>query len=270
MTRFATFLILIGFAPSALLAETPDTVFLEELTSPEVRHAIDNGTTTIIVPTAGTEQNGSHVVLGKHKYRMNAGAERIARELGDTLVAPVMTYVPEGTIDPPSGHMRRAGTLSISQELFESLLEQTAKSLRAHGFTDILFIGDSGGNQAGMEAAAARLDQEWADEATRVHHISEWYFSSTFREWLLDQGHTEEELGRHAGLVDTSMLMAVTPEHIRTELMSVGTGMDIDGNGVNGDPSASTAEMGQVGMDFAHDAAMTQIRELMAADNGDN
>jgi creatinine amidohydrolase len=73
-------------------AQTPDTVFLEELTWSEVRSAIDSGTTTVIVPTAGTEQNGPHVVLGKHKYRMNAGSERIARELGNALVAPIMTY----------------------------------------------------------------------------------------------------------------------------------------------------------------------------------
>ena len=267
MIRSAIITLLIALTPQASQADTPDTVFLEELTSPEVRNAIDNGTTTIIVPTAGTEQNGPHVVLGKHKYRMNTGAERIARELGNTLVAPIMTYVPEGDIDPPSGHMQRAGTLSISQDLFEALLDQTAKSLQAHGFTDIIFIGDSGGNQAGMKASAARLNEEWADEATRIHHISAWYFDSAFRDWLLEQGFTEEEQGRHAGLVDTSMLMAVAPEHIRTELMSLGTGSrDLNGNGVDGDPTASTMEIGQVGMDFAHEAAMQQIRELMADD----
>ena len=79
-------------------AQTPDTVFLEELTWTEVRAEIDSGTTTVIVPTAGTEQNGPHMVLGKHKYRINTGAERIARALGNTLVAPAMTYVPEGNI----------------------------------------------------------------------------------------------------------------------------------------------------------------------------
>lgn len=78
--------------PLVATAQTPDTVFLEELTWSEVRSAIDSGTTTVIVPTAGTEQNGPHVVLGKHKYRMNAGSERIARELGNALVAPIMTY----------------------------------------------------------------------------------------------------------------------------------------------------------------------------------
>jgi creatinine amidohydrolase/Fe(II)-dependent formamide hydrolase-like protein len=260
MFRSTIFSLLIALVSPALLAETPDTVFLEELTWTEVRNAIDSGTTTIIVPTAGTEQNGPHMVLGKHKYRMNAGAERIARALGDALVAPVMTYVPEGSIDPPSGHMRYAGTISISQELFRSLLEQTARSLKVHGFTDILFIGDSGPNQPGMNDVSIMLNKEWANERTRVHYISDWYTSTAFEEWLLDQGYSEEALGTHAGLLDTSLLLAVAPEHVRTELMTAGKGRDIDG--IVGDPTESNAEIGQIGMDFTFDAAMKQIRSL--------
>ena len=135
------FALALPIASGLSFSQTPDTVFLEELTWMEVDAAIDNGATTIIVPTAGTEQNGPHMVLGKHKYRINAGSERIARSLGNTLVAPAITYVPEGDIDPPSGHMRFAGTISIPQEIFESVLEHTARSLKRHGFTDILFIG---------------------------------------------------------------------------------------------------------------------------------
>ena len=142
-------------ASSFILAQTPDTVFLEELTWTEVESAIASGSTTIIVPTAGTEQNGPHMVLGKHKYRINAGSERIARSLGNALVAPAITYVPEGDIDPPSGHMRFAGTISIPQEVFELVLEHTARSLKQHGFTDILLIGDSGPNQGPQESVAA-------------------------------------------------------------------------------------------------------------------
>ena len=77
------------------VAQGVNTVFLEELTAVEVRDAIQDGTTTIILPTAGTEQNGPHMVLAKHKYIVNHASERIARRLGNALVAPVVTYVPE-------------------------------------------------------------------------------------------------------------------------------------------------------------------------------
>ena len=104
--------------------DTVDTVFLEELTTVEVQDGIRDGTTTVILPTAGTEQNGPHVVLGKHKYIVNYASEQIARRLGNALVAPVVTYVPEGAVDPPSGHMRYAGTITLPNEFFMNLLRR--------------------------------------------------------------------------------------------------------------------------------------------------
>ena len=142
-------------------AQETDTVYLEELAWIEIRDAIQSGTTTIIIPTAGTEQNGPHMVLGKHKYVINHAADLIARRLGNALVAPAMTYVPEGNIDPPSGHMRYTGTITLPNEYFMKVLEYTARSLRVHGFTDIVFIGDSGGNQEGMREVSEMLNEEW-------------------------------------------------------------------------------------------------------------
>jgi creatinine amidohydrolase len=228
----------------------------------EVRDAIANGTTTAIVPTAGTEQNGPHVVLGKHKYRMNAGSELIARRLGNAVVAPIISYVPEGDIDPPTGHMKFAGTISIPEDIFKGLLEYTARSLKAHGFTDILFIGDSGGNQRGMKEVSEALNKEWASDGYRVHFISAWYTSRTFEGWLNEQGYTDEVIGTHAGLSDTTTLMAVAPQHVRVDLMKAGQGFDVDG--VTGDPSASSIELGNIGMEFLVNDAMKQINELLA------
>ena len=75
-----------AFFVGSAIAQLPDTVFLDEFTWTEVRDLIDNGTTTVIVATAGTEQNGPHMVLGKHKFIVSYAAEQIARRLGDTLV----------------------------------------------------------------------------------------------------------------------------------------------------------------------------------------
>ena len=248
-------------ASSFIFAQTPDTVFLEELTWTEVESAIASGSTTIIVPTAGTEQNGPHMVLGKHKYRINAGSERIARSLGNALVAPAITYVPEGDIDPPSGHMRFAGTISIPQEVFELVLEHTARSLKQHGFTDILFIGDSGPNQGPQESVAEKLSREWSQEGINVFHIGDWYKIGVFDEYLISQGANYEQIGSHAGLRDTSLLLAIAPEHVRINKMSPGRGPDVDG--VSGDPTIATAEYGQIGFDLIFNAALNQIKELM-------
>ena len=97
---------------SGVSGQAPDTVFLEELTWTELRDLIRSGKTTIILPTGGTEQNGPHMALGKHNVRVKALAEKIARGLGNALVAPVLAYVPEGRIAPPTGHMRFPGTIT--------------------------------------------------------------------------------------------------------------------------------------------------------------
>ena len=134
--------------PGHSSGNSPPSLHLEDLTWTEVDAALNSGTRTVIVPTGGTEQNGPHVILGKHNHIVRATAGEIAAELGKTLVAPVMAYVPEGdTGDAPTGHMRFAGTLSLPDPVFETVLEHTARSLKTHGFTRILFIGDSGDSQ---------------------------------------------------------------------------------------------------------------------------
>ncbi len=240
-----------------------NTVFIEEMTWTEIRDAIDAGKTTVILPTAGTEQNGPHMVMGKHRYIIDEASDRIARELGNALVAPAVTYVPEGEVEPPSGHMRYTGTITLPNEFFMKLVEYAARSLRVHGFTDIVFIGDSGGNQRGMEAVAAQLNDEWGGDGATVHFIGDYYANNGFRDWLIEQGETDETIGRHAGISDTSILLYVEPQHIRQDQLAPGGGFE--NSGVSGDPTRASAEYGRVGMEMRVDAAVRQIRAAMGS-----
>lgn len=260
--RTAAVALLVSAASAGpLLGQDLPSVFIEELTWTEIAGAIESGTTTVIIPTAGTEQNGPHMVMGKHKFIVNHASRLIANELGNALVAPAITYVPEGAIDPPSGHMRMAGSISLPEEHFKTLVEYGARSLRAHGFTDILLIGDSGGNQRGMEAVADALNQEWQGSGVRVHFIGDYYSASGFREWVEEQGHPSSDIGSHAGMLDTSVLMAITPEHIRQDKLAPQGGYE--GSGVSGDPTKASVEYGNVGIQMSVDAALRQIRELV-------
>ena len=143
-------------APSG---KPPDTVLLEELTWAEVRDLIKAGTTTIIVGTAGTEQKGPHMVDGEHKFVMEYTGDKIARAIGKTLVAPVVTYVPEGSWENPTGHMAKPGTITLPDDRFTELLVNAGRSLKAGGFKTILFIGESGGNRNGMRDAALKAER---------------------------------------------------------------------------------------------------------------
>jgi len=113
--------------------QVPDTVFVEELTWTEIRDEINAGKTTIILGTGGTEQNGPHMVMGKHNLIMNYTAEQIARKLGTALVAPVIAYVPEGNLEPPTNHMRFPGTITLPEEPYRKLLEYAARSFKVNG-----------------------------------------------------------------------------------------------------------------------------------------
>lgn len=248
-----------------LTAPVSQNVYLEELTWVEVREAVRQGKTTAIIPTGGIEQNGPHVVLGKHNYIVRHTAGEIARALGDALVAPVVGFVPEGRIEPPEGHMLLAGTISVSEEVFAAILESTARSLRAHGFTRILFIGDSGGNQATQARVAEALNAAWAGSGVRALHVGDYYAANGQVAWLLERGETRQSIGTHAGIRDTSELMAVFPEGVRMDRLAPDGGKFTEPTGVVGDPTRASAERGQVLLRLKVEAALAQIRREFEA-----
>jgi creatinine amidohydrolase/Fe(II)-dependent formamide hydrolase-like protein len=254
----------LNIAMPAYAATAPASVFIDDMTWTELRDKIAAGTTTILVPIGGTEQSGPHMALGKHNVRAKALAARIAQKLGNAVVAPVIAYVPEGAINPPAAHMRFTGTISISNETFEALLESTARSFRQHGFHDVVFLGDHGGYQAIEERVATRLNREWAAlPVTRVHALVDYYrvTQNEYVEWLKSRGFTLEEIGTHAGLADTALMLAIDPSMVRLEGLAQGPKVGVK-DGVHGDPRRATAELGQAGVDKIVETSVARIREL--------
>ena len=229
------------------------SVWLEELTSVELRERIAQGATTVLVPIGGTEQNGGHLVLGKHNVRVRVLAARIAEQLGGTLVAPVVAYVPEGDIDPPTQHMRHAGTLSVPVAAFESMLEGASRSLRRHGFRHVVLLGDHGGYQASLARVAARLNRAWGGRHGLIA-LEEYYRAAqAFDATLAARGYTAQEIGRHAGLADTSLAWAADAALVRPQAL-------IAVPGVDGDPRRASAELGRAGVEHIVSASVAAIR----------
>jgi creatinine amidohydrolase/Fe(II)-dependent formamide hydrolase-like protein len=260
--RFAVALVALAASAAHLAAQTPNTVFLEELTWVEVRDALQTGVTTVLIPTGGTEQNGPHMVLGKHNYLVKYKAGEIAKRLGKTLVAPVIAYVPEGDIDPPTGHMRFAGTITTPPDVFAKVLEYAARSFKQHGFRDIAFLGDSGGNQTSQQQVAAALNQEWAGTPARVHHLSD-YYPGRGDDWLKEQGLPEEVIGSHASIHDTASLLVLNPAMLR--MSEARLSRSGDGSGVVGNPAGSTVEYGRQILEMQIEDATRQLRALREA-----
>jgi creatinine amidohydrolase/Fe(II)-dependent formamide hydrolase-like protein len=214
---------------------------MEELTWMEVRDALRAGKTTAIIATGGVEQNGPYLVTGKHNVILRATAEAIARELGNALVAPIVSFVPEGEMDPPSGHMRYPGTISVREETFRTLLRDIATSLKVHGFENVVLLGDSGGNQEGMAAVAQELEEVWEGSGTRIHFIPEYYDNPRWNEWLSGEGVVEVSEGLHDDFRHSSIMALVDPASIRMKARREMGLFSI--NGVELDPLDRTLEL---------------------------
>lgn len=239
-----------------------DTVFIEEMTWMEVRDALRAGTNTVIVAAGGVEQNGPYLATGKHNYILRATTEAIARKLGHTLVAPIIAFVPEGNVEPPTGHMRYPGTISLTEETFRLLLSDICASLRAHGFLHIVLLGDSGGNQGGMKAVAEGLNARWADDEARVHFVSEYYDFAAVSRWLEQQGIKQVPEGFHDDFAMTAMMMAVDPTTVRMTQRIAANKFRI--NGVDLAPAAKTIAWGKRIVDFRAEMTVRAIRRLKA------
>jgi creatinine amidohydrolase/Fe(II)-dependent formamide hydrolase-like protein len=177
-------------------------------------------------------------------------AGQIAQRLGNAIVAPVIAYVPEGAIFPPVAHMRFSGTISISDATFEALLESTARSFKQHGFHDVVFLGDHGGYQKSEVRAAEKINKEWAaDGRSRALALTAYYEASQapYIQALRERGFSDAEIGTHAGLADTSLMLAIDKSLVRMDLLAQGA-KATPAEGVYGDPRKSSSELGQLGI----------------------
>lgn len=252
-------LVLALYAPAR--AATPDTVDFAALTWTEIHDAIHGGDTTIIIPVGGTEQSGPYIAVGKHDARAMILARRIARDAGHAIVAPVVAYVPEGGTSPRTSHMRFPGTISITPATFRALLSDAAESFRVQGFRRVVLIGDHGGYQKDLRAVADTLNHRWQGQGAHVLYVADYYdvVPGAYSTWLRQHGHAAE-VGMHADLSDTSLMLALDPALVRTQALRAAP-LPTPAQGVyGGDPRQASAALGQVGANMQVAAAVAAMQ----------
>jgi creatinine amidohydrolase/Fe(II)-dependent formamide hydrolase-like protein len=241
-----------------------NTVWLEEMTWMDVRDALKAGKTTVIIATGGIEPNGPWLALGKHNYVNRANCDAIARKLGNALCAPLVPFVPEGNYDTKSSHMASPGTISMTEATFAALLTDIVKSLKAHGFTHIVMIGDSGGNQRGQQNVATALNAEW-NGSPLVSHIPQYYTYSAVSKEMASRGLVTE--GQSDNLHDDpiiSLNMFITdPKSIRfDERVKAGKATI---NGVSLADAKKNMEMAKAIVEFRATVTADAIKAAAAA-----
>ncbi|MBY8825127.1 creatininase family protein [Sphingomonas colocasiae] len=223
-------------------------VFLEDMTTNEVRAKLDAGCPVGIIFSAGGEQTGPHVVLGKHIFRARAYGEAIARNLGDAIVAPVQPFAPNSS---PRGdpHAAFAGSIGISTQTFIALNEEIARSLVDGGFRRVALLGDHGNGQKELRTLAAKLDGEYAGRGVRVFFVGGGYDRAR-RQIEAESMAAGIPAGGHGGLWDTAETLAAKPGSVRMKLLRAGD-VSNGGNGrmneegFSGDPRRTTVALGK-------------------------
>ncbi len=242
----------------------PDNVWIEELTMLEVRDLLADGWRTALVLTGGIEENGPYLTTGKHNHVLKVMGDAIARELGQALVAPIVTIEP--------GNPERASTpggIRYSQETFRAVLRDYAVSLKAQGFENIFFLGDSGGNLRGMDAVAAELQAEWAEEDVVIAHIPEFYNYDdvlVFQRDVLGIDEDPRLEGLHDDYYITSIIANDNPEYVRFRQRVEAGKASI--NGIPIEPLDKLLADGKRIIEFRTTAAVDAIRAAMREQRG--
>jgi creatinine amidohydrolase/Fe(II)-dependent formamide hydrolase-like protein len=261
IARLSMAVLLLAVA-SALQGQSPNSVFLEDFTSPELRTAIAGGTTSVLVFSGGMEETGPHVALGKHNFRARAYAERIARQLGHTLVAPI---IPAAPASAPLALF--PGTLNIAPAVYSAYVAEIARSLANAGFKRIFILSDHGGSMAALKELAPKLDAEFAPRGVRVFLVTDNYDKSTAEIEALAKQRGWIGAG-HGGLWDVAELWAVEPAAVRPALFAAfGTDPELmKSQGMTGDPTPATPELGREFGAIRVENGVKQIRALLTAE----
>jgi creatinine amidohydrolase/Fe(II)-dependent formamide hydrolase-like protein len=242
-------------------AQEPRSLFLEDLTTAELKDAIAAGYQTVLVFSGSVEASGPHLALGKHNFRARDYAERVARDLGHTLVAPIVPVAPTS-----EQLLRFPGTINVRPEVFAQVNADIARSLAAAGFKNVVLLGDHGGDQEPLKALAPRLDRELSTKGTRVFFSGDGYARSTQEIEAYAKAHGMIGAG-HGGLWDTAELWAVNPAAVRPDQFALGdtAGTVMSAAGVSGDPRPATVELGRRFGEIRVRNAVAEIRALLAA-----
>jgi creatinine amidohydrolase len=245
-----------------MTAPTPiaafDSVWIEELTWMEVRDAMKAGKTTAIIPAGSTEQNGPYIPTGKHVYVLRQTSEAIARKLGNALIAPTVPFEPGNFSTSP-------GTIQLRQEIFDAFVEDEARSLKANGFKHIILIGDSGGDQRGLDNVAKKLGPEWAGSGTTIHYIKEYYDSwhDADGSWdALGVPKTKDD-GVHDDYSVNSIIATLDPEKIRYKERVAAKKDSINGQPIS--PIERTVANGKKLVEIRANIAVNAIKKALAS-----
>jgi mycofactocin system creatininase family protein len=188
----------------------------------------------VIVPIGSVEQHGPHLPLDTDAVIARAVASGAAQELeSQSWVAPTLVYGSSGE------HQSFPGTCSIGTPVLVDVIVELVRSMRTWA-DRVVFVNAHGGNVESLSSAITQLREEGHDVA--------WAACAT------------EDFDLHAGYTETSLMLHIAGDTVRTELAEPGNTAAlseiietlvregvraVSANGILGDPTGASAEKGR-------------------------
>jgi creatinine amidohydrolase len=227
--------------------------YWQELTTTELQ-GLDRESTVALLPVAAIEQHGPHLPLSTD-LEINRGiVQNAMRRLEN---APRVLILPELAIGDSLEHVAFPGTLSLRPELLLALWTEIGRGVARAGLRKLVIFNSHGGQKGLVDQVALRLR---AEESMLVARTS--YFAFGIPAGLF----ADDELARglHGGEVETSLMLVLRPDLVRTEALEefegpgpgailgperpVGyawMGQDLNAAGVCGNAAGADAERGR-------------------------
>lgn len=199
----------LAFAQAATPVDVKGIVELELLTTSEAYDTIHNqGKTSVLLITGGTEARGPHNVLGGHTIMSRHRGIEIAKRLGNALLAPVVPVAVAATGVTPG--TRTPGGYQIPADAFKALQLGLIDSLSYSGFKDIFVMGDHGGGQKEMKEAVEEMDARLSPTGVRVYYINDFY-QKTHDDIDMYMYEHKLPIGGHGAMMETSEMLYEQP-----------------------------------------------------------
>jgi len=227
--------------------------FLPRLTSGQIAQ-LPKEKALVVLSIGAVEQHGPHLPVMTDALIGEAALTRAMEKIGDK---GQIWLIPPLSYGKSNEHIGHAGTISLSAATLLSVLSDIAESLKASGFRRLLLFNTHGGNKDLLHVAARDIR---ISTGLMVFCLSPGSLNAA--EGLVSP--EEMEYGIHGGDYETSVVMAVKPEWVRSELrpceipdLSPYRYLTMEGNirfawvmkdisesGVLGDATLATAEKG--------------------------
>jgi creatinine amidohydrolase len=197
------------FAQAAKPVDVKSIVELELLTTSEAYDKIHNqGFTSVLLITGGTEERGPHNVLGGHTIMSRHRGAEIAKRLGNALLAPVVPMAVAATGVTPG--TKQPGGYQIPADAFKALQLGLIESLSYSGFKDIYVMGDHGGGQKEMNEAVDEMDAKLSAGGVHVYYINDFY-QKTHDDIDMYMYEHKLPIAGHGAMMETSEMLYEQP-----------------------------------------------------------